>query len=812
MKAAPSENQLRSHINSTLEKYGASSLLGFYSPVGYSGRTELTVGSQTYRIETVESCLHFHQLAALAEAGQAHYVALCPDRDWLTQDLKDRLPGRQLQELDPWESLRQAFGAEQIESRLKSDKRLAIWLQDIQNPNFPKVPGGHLTFDFAVEVLLYSRLQLTRDCADPVSCLLALRHLGDQQPVGIEDDLLEFVIKWFLSKGPAQTEFLVRLYVQHGARQALAFALVVECIYAQPQLPESLLAQGRLERFLDGRPLPVAVGRSLAKNVQEFVRWAESTDWLGGSQTLALQRLKEINAHHLASNSLVLEAGWDRLVLEATDGAGKFSQLSQHFLFAERQDDVEQLRMVYRIQAFLASPPCLEDQTSLASLLRLYLDNICWLDKARNWLSYPHSILGEVFQNSRLAVQPWRDQFNQVFAQALAQANGQPAQGYLPIEDFVERILRPLLDSQRKLLMIVLDGCSQATLLDLIDSFDGLNWSHYRPELADHQRLLSALPSVTQVARTSLFSGTLCQGQADSERRNFQLRFPKAKIHHKAEMKAALLEARSEEHQLVAVVVNTIDDTLAKDDQLDLRWTSTLIAPLEPLLDAARMSNRLVLLVSDHGHLLDWGTRELPAKDGGNRWQPTASSKSVAGALSLEGGRLLLAPQAQLLYDENLRFGPKKRGYHGGISPQEMCCALALLAPSASHIPKWSEEARKPPEWWQLGRGQRAKIQIPDNQGLFDQVLSERLMSHSLFAGRLGCPAYLAGVIDELHQSDYSREELRQRLALSRTQFNQLLPQWSRWLNINGLMLLRSDTNSIWLDAPSVEKVLRSEP
>ena len=48
-----------------------------------------------------------------------------------------------------------------------------------------------------------------------------------------------------------------------------------------------------------------------------------------------------------------------------------------------------------------------------------------------------------------------------------------------------------------------------------------------------------------------------------------------------------------------------------------------------------------------------------------------------------------------------LRYGPKRNGYHGGITPSEMLAPIAVLA-SASMCPAgWQVAALELPTWWQ---------------------------------------------------------------------------------------------------------------
>jgi hypothetical protein len=52
-----------------------------------------------------------------------------------------------------------------------------------------------------------------------------------------------------------------------------------------------------------------------------------------------------------------------------------------------------------------------------------------------------------------------------------------------------------------------------------------------------------------------------------------------------------------------------------------------------------------------------------------------------------------------MLWGESTRFGAKKNGYHGGISPQEVVVPLSVFSPSIP-IEGWKDAAPAAPGWW----------------------------------------------------------------------------------------------------------------
>ena len=93
--------------------------------------------------------------------------------------------------------------------------------------------------------------------------------------------------------------------------------------------------------------------------------------------------------------------------------------------------------------------------------------------------------------------------------------------------------------------------------------------------------------------------------------------------------------------RVVGVVVNAIDDHLDSGDQVVFTWAMDRIKPLRELLQLAADSGRLILITSDHGHVLDFGTRQFSTwgGDAGDRHRMTTESLKD-GELLFEGLRV----------------------------------------------------------------------------------------------------------------------------------------------------------------------------
>lgn len=306
------------------------------------------------------------------------------------------------------------------------------------------------------------------------------------------------------------------------------------------------------------------------------------------------------------------------------------------------------------------------------------------------------------------------------FAKLLASHVGHAAPGgpILGVEEVLDRVVAPIA-GQRPLLFVVLDGMSHRVAGELVEDVVARGWIELRGGGEVGRALvLSALPSVTKFSRASLLGGTLAKGTAPDEAKAFAAHpgLMKASpqggaplLFHKGSLKdphgglaSPLRSELAGDRRIVGVVVNAIDDHLTRSDQLATPWEMSYIPLLRLLLDEARDAGRMVILASDHGHVLDHGgTSRRGGPDHGERWRSTATVPGD-GEQFVEGTRVLTPGGACILaVDEAIRYISRKHGYHGGGSPQEVLCPLLVLAPGlAEGIDGWAETPYDPPAWW----------------------------------------------------------------------------------------------------------------
>jgi hypothetical protein len=153
------------------------------------------------------------------------------------------------------------------------------------------------------------------------------------------------------------------------------------------------------------------------------------------------------------------------------------------------------------------------------------------------------------------------------------------------------------------------------------------------------------------------------------------------------------------------VVVNTIDDALDHGREgLDAGWRVADIGPLRELLDFARYNGRAVIIVSDHGHVLEHGGQLRQAREILSARHRAGDGPVWEGEVELAGSRVV-APGGRVvaLWDPRLRYAQRRAGYHGGASLAEVAIPLLAFLPLGAEAPRdWRPLADQQPAWWSL--------------------------------------------------------------------------------------------------------------
>jgi hypothetical protein len=286
---------------------------------------------------------------------------------------------------------------------------------------------------------------------------------------------------------------------------------------------------------------------------------------------------------------------------------------------------------------------------------------------------------------------------------------------------------------------------------------------------------LAVLPTLTEVSRASMLCGELRTGGQSVEQKGYaELTqahgLPGAVLFHKKPLDSSRLGYAVaddvgaaiddlEGRRLVTCVLNTIDDALDRSDPAGTDWGADAVKHLMPLLDRARLAGRVVVITSDHGHVVErrQGTQKPHEGISSGRSRP-AAAPAGDGEVLVAGRRVLEHDgHAVLAVDERLRYGPLKAGYHGGASPAEALVPVAVLVPGV--VPGGVELRLAPPQepvWWEAplpvstASAAMAAVAAPSaTPTLFDEPAEPTDVSvapgeHSVVAAVMGSATYAA--------------------------------------------------------------------
>ncbi len=344
-----------------------------------------------------------------------------------------------------------------------------------------------------------------------------------------------------------------------------------------------------------------------------------------------------------------------------------------------------------------------------------------WVDRAVAdvWSGSTHAEVATAYSDLCQVVLAARREHDRQFAELLADVTSRDVlpTGLLPVERVLVDVVEPL-TRVAPVLLIVIDGMSAAVAAAVGDGISRLSWvEHVLAEGADvgpratRAAVLAALPTMTRFSRTSLLCGRLREGTQVDEKRDFAV-VTGGSLFHKDDLRAPagaavnpqVSAAIASPAKVVGVVLNTVDDTLAKHDPDGTRWSVDTIQHLAPLLEVARQHGRTVVITSDHGHVVERGGRSEPRQLADTRWRPAATGPAgpdevlLTGSRVLAGGGSIVAP-----WVEDLRYGHKAAGYHGGASAAEVTIPLLVFAGNGVDLAPagWQPAGEQAPSWWE---------------------------------------------------------------------------------------------------------------
>jgi hypothetical protein len=716
-------------------------VFGIFSPGKWTGPSIQGTGNDQVAVYQCDSPLQMRLALQSAPEGAATVLVTPLDQGKVSDDILVRLALRKLHPINSWEIVRSLFKAKQLDPRITRHAFLAeMLLEHTSSRDFQPVAGGLVDADTVWGILLAERLGLSGVRPDVVELLRASAEADLATRYKACSAEFRIAAAGWIAEAAGETASTVLGCIdgEHGSK-ALAIGLVMGVVYHDSVGREADKAAGRLEAYVGTTNLPNEIAK----------RWRDAAATSAAQlPKLALRRcldeaeiiLENIGATNHAWRSGELESGFEQRLsrlgqtlaahvdARATSISKElefiYSSLRQHRLGRDAGRRMERAAMAIRLARWLADQNA-EIHSSGASLVAIaqgYARDGGFVDWARHVLrgGEPNKELASAFVRLVDRVTELREAENRKFGQAVADQNakGDLSCGLIPVEQMLDQIVAKAA-AKAPVLLLVVDGMSWAVFRELITDIKSHDWIELGFSPTPTRMIgLTALPSVTEVCRTSVLCGSLRRGQAADEVKGFAahpaltaLSQPgyAPKLFHKAALEGDedsslagdIRQALADKKQrVVGIVINAVDDYLDKGDQIDAVWTMQHIRVLEPILAEAGAAGRLVILLSDHGHILDRQTTSRDATDG-LRWRRPGGAIASEEIL-INSPRVVLPEGGQVIvpWSELLRYGSKKNGYHGGGTPQEMLIPISVLWPELNLPEGLGELPVELPGWW----------------------------------------------------------------------------------------------------------------
>jgi PglZ domain-containing protein len=759
---APTFKQIKAQLAAIRKKIPNTRSVAIRAKTKWTGNTRQEDGGETYLIHQCDSQLAMR--LALREGSDSVTTVLITDIDdrEIGDDILVRLKPRKLVPLDNWQIVKVLFQARTIDPRITSHGWIADMLMGlIPTEGYPPVASGFLDAENVWTILLNRVIGLDADCPD---VLALLKWSTDASHVArfrsTPSVFRDAAIEWLVTSAGPTVATVLHCVASNERPDALPIGVAAGVVF-HPQAKGKLeKAAGKLEeRYLGGdSPEPAVIDRwaasstevvrlqlndtrlkqQLLQRTDEILRevGAESHAFLSDTSPLGFDlRLAEFGKRLLESLS-TSSSSRDRQGAESGPSAQSTSSrarldslfairqsISQHDRHSRERRRVERVDMAMRLVRWVMDREDTRDVKSLAEAACQHLAEGGFVDWARLTLRSgdPVRELSEAYAKLFDSITIIRERQSRRFAELLQDwtASKTSDETIVPVEQVLDRIVAPIA-THKPVLVIVVDGMSVAVFRELMADVLGHDWVLMAEDGIGLRPAMATVPSVTEVSRTSLLCGQLMQGNSATEQTGFAehpallracrsgfppLLFHKAALHETDDASLAAdirKEIGSSHRRIVGVVVNAVDDHLLKGEQIETRWSRDEIKVLPVLLHEAKTAGRTVVMISDHGHILDCNAKGQ-AHDGGERWRIDEGSPAD-GELRIQGPRVVIPESKTLiaLWTERLRYGVKKNGYHGGVSPQEMIIPIAVLNVTDDFPAGWVEAAVDLPAWWDV--------------------------------------------------------------------------------------------------------------
>lgn len=754
---APTFNQVKAQVRAIREAVRRDAhVFGIHSTGRWTGDSVRMEDGETWHIAQCDSPLQMREVLQSVNTSDGTTVLITPLSDQqVDDDILLRVARRRLIPLDSWQIVKSLFDARSVDPRIACQRWIAEQLlASIPPEGYSPAAGGFLSAESVWQILLARDFGMTFGQPDLLALLRWSMDTGNVQRLrSVDNNYRDAAVAWLQQNiGPA-AEPVLHCIVNNERPDAIPIALAAGVIYHPDAKGKIDKAAGRFEKYLHQQDIEDGLLKrwhaaatevvtvqlqdrrektAVLERADAILRDVQADDFAYLSRTSPLGLSQRLARYGMVLQESLKSHGREGVVATSLpDGRGSIAALTtarqfilDHELSRSELRRLERVEMSLRLVRWLAANDGgVSEPTSLAEAARQQLVEDGFVDWARLTLrgGDPVRELSEAYAALWSRVRDVREQQSRRFAELLRDwtASGGNNDGLIPVERALDDLVTPLA-AQSPVLLIVVDGMSTAVFRELINDITRQDWLELAPEGHDVvDPALATIPSVTEVSRSSLLSGTLTQGSARTEKTAFAahpgllshsrstappILFHKLVLQESDDDTSLASEVRnaiaSSRRRVVGVVVNAVDDHLLKGEQVDMRWTRDTIKVLPTLLFEARAARRTVIMLSDHGHVLDHKSTGRSA-EGGDRWRH-ADSEPAEDEFKVSGSRVVIPPEHELIapWTERLRYGIKKNGYHGGLNPQEMVIPVAVLTSDESIPEGWSESASPVPEWW----------------------------------------------------------------------------------------------------------------
>lgn len=731
-------NQIRTQVGSIRRKLSEARAVGLQVQERWLGPGTFDLDGVVQVIVQSDSELAIRDALTRTPPGQLVLLTGVTDRQ-LGEDVLARLAKRRLFQISSKEILKELFKAKDIEPRLAGNRWMAEALAEARPAEgYPPVPGGRLDSETAWEMLLRHCLGFRSGKPDLLDLInWARRPESKSRLEALTPEAAGSVDDW-LQRHAGNAAALVLGALRATPHVSIpALALACQVVFRPDPGAELIAAGARMEPSFGGQHPSSKDAHLLGDTaIKWLTRELEASSVAQVRSDLdaldGLLRQLRIESHAGLSDAspMGLEQRLGKLgeaLLNFANEPGaahlktaeaRHAAVRQHLLAKLEPDRIQRAEMAIRLCRWrlrgVGTPT--HDFIGLVEGYRLDGGFVDW---ARRHLFHGDSQpeLTRAYRELLVPVDAAREEQNRRFGTALVEWTRRGGNEVFTVEDVIPHIVAPIARKQR-VLFLVLDGLSVAIHRELTAAItqqgflEALPDGNGKPPVA-----IAGLPTITEWSRRLLLVGREQAPTSIGEEVGFRNHPALSEFNTAATQPVLFLKGSLSERDgigsndevrrtihdkrpVVGVVINAIDDHLTKADQFNMGWNIERVPLLQQLLAHAAAADRVVVLTSDHGHVIEHNSETI-RQEGSDRYRSNQGTPETRECV-VTGDRVAPFASGGFIapWSERVIYTSRKNGYHGGISPQEAIVPVSVLAQEKNIPENWSAVACRLPDWW----------------------------------------------------------------------------------------------------------------